>query len=345
MKKILILLSLTIIANAGRLDVDKCNLADTPLGQLIGKYESQNSYTIANKIVNDKVIVIKDLPLTDMTLKEIRAKQRLGSSTLWATGRFQVVSGTLEEAITRLGLDRNLKYDKYIQDKIFTEYLIGTNKTTVNYLFGDNNNVNGAGHYIARIWASMPVPSGYKTSSGRTSNGQNAYYDGDGVNPAYSKITFSVMQDALEKTREQVMNGNCVPAEYQQPDNNTTRPDNNNTDGNFGDYDDDIGDDVNVGVNVGGGCGGCLSVEAIRQSTENSLLNFKSMEQQTARAINSIIEAIYYAHQDLEKQNENLAKQTQKLMEEENLVQKELLYNKIRINKLQDLINTKKAEE
>lgn len=166
MKKILILLSLTIIVNAGRLNVDKCNLADTPLGQLIGKYESQNSYTIANKIVNDKVIVIKDLPLTDMTLKEIRVKQRLGSFTLWATGRFQVVSGTLEETINRLGLDRNLKYDKYIQDKIFTEYLIGTNKTTVNYLFGDNN-VNGAGHYIARIWASMPVPNGYKTSSGQ----------------------------------------------------------------------------------------------------------------------------------------------------------------------------------
>ena len=71
------------------------------------------------------------------------------------------------------------------------------------------------------------------------------------------------MQDALEKTREQVMSGACVPAPYNPPDNNTTRPDNNSTDGNFGDYDDDIGDDVNVGVNVGGGCGGCLSVEAI----------------------------------------------------------------------------------
>lgn len=339
MKKFLILLLFVSIANAGRLDVDKCNLADTPLGQLIGEYESKNSYTIANKIVNDRVIAIKDLPLTDMTLQEIRAKQKLGSSTLWATGRFQVVSGTLEEAINRLGLDRNLKYNKYIQDKIFTEYLIGTNKTTVDYLFGDNNNVNGSGHYIARIWASMPVPSGYKTSSGRTSNGENAYYDGDSVNPTYSKITFNIMQDALEKTREQVMNGNCVSVPYNPPDNNTTRPNNNSTDDN------DIGGNVNVGGNIGSSCGGCVSIPAILQSTKTSLLNFKTQEQQTARAVNEIIKVIHYAHQDLEKQNENLAKQTQKLMEEENLVQQELLYNKIRINKLQNLINTKKAEE
>lgn len=348
MKKILVLSLLFCIVNAGRLDVDKCNLADTPLGQLIGKYESKNNYTIANKIVNKKVIAIKDLPLTDMTLQEIRAKQRLGSSTLWATGRFQVVSGTLEDAINGLKLDRNLKYNKYIQDKIFTEFLIGSNNTVVKYLFGESDNVKSAGYYISKIWASMPVPSGYTTQGGRTSSGQNAFYDSDGVNPAYSEITFNVMQDALEKTREQVMNGKCVPAEYEQPNNDNPNDDTGNNSGsnsNTGDYDDDIGDNVNVGGNVGSACGGCVSILAIETSTKTSLLNFKSMERQTARAINSIIDAIYYAHQDLEKQNENLAKQTQKLMEEENLIQKELLYNKIRINKLQDLINTKKAEE
>lgn len=125
-----------------------------------------------------------------------------------------------------------------------------------------------------------------------------------------------------------------------QPETNL---DDNNTNNDIDDTDEY--DNINVGDNIGGNCGGCTTIPEILNSTKTSLKNFKVVEKQTAKSIEDIIKAIHYAHKILEKQSKNLAKQNQKLMEEENLVQKELLYNQIRINKLQDLINTKNAEK
>ena len=42
----------------------------------------------------------------------------------------------------------------------------------------------------------MPVPQGYPTAKKGTSDGNSAYYGGDGVNPAKAKINFSVLQEA-----------------------------------------------------------------------------------------------------------------------------------------------------
>jgi muramidase (phage lysozyme) len=70
-----------------------------------------------------------DKPLSEMTLSEVQAHQKkmladpkntMNSS---AVGKFQVVSGTLKDAMKDLGLDPNQKYDQKTQDMI-GEYLL-----------------------------------------------------------------------------------------------------------------------------------------------------------------------------------------------------------------------------
>lgn len=327
-----------------------CNLADTPLTRVILSHESKN-YDATNKSCGKNPNgttkwCYTDLKPTQMTIGEIKAEFAKGSSNLNAVGRAQFIQDTFLNIVKVVGLKDSDIFNKELQDSLMERYFYKIKRPSINnYLYG-NGDIEKAAYDIAREWASVGVKKGrelhkYKNKPqgySETECGDSFYRDGSAGNKGWT--CYAEIIEALKITKEMIQNNNCNTQDY-----NTTRPDNNSTDGNFGDYDDDIGDDVNVGTNSGGGCGGCVSLPAILKSTQNSLLNFKEQEQQTARAINTIIEAIFYAHQDLEKQNENLAKQTQKLMEEENLIQKELLYNKIRINKLQDLINTKKAEE
>lgn len=219
-KKIYFLCFLISFSFAQKPNVEQCNIADSPLGVLIGTYESKNNYNIANALEPLRTL---NLPLSDMTLTEIRKRQLQGTNILHATGRFQVIGTTLSSAITYLGLSLNSNYDKYTQDKIFTEYLAYTKRPQLGaYLFGSSDDVEKAGFDVAREWASMPVPQGYPTAKKGTSDGNSAYYGGDGVNPAKAKINFSVLQDALEKTKQQIKDGNCTDEDYKPQESDNT---------------------------------------------------------------------------------------------------------------------------
>ena len=222
MKKEIILFGfvLTSFCFAERPNVEQCNIADSPLGVLIGTYESKNNYNIANALSPLRTL---NLPLSDMTLAEIRKRQLQGTNVLHATGRFQVIGVTLGSAITYLGLSLSSNDDKSTQDKIFTEYLAYAKRNQLgNYLFGNSDDVEKAGFDVAREWASMPVPQGYPTAKKGTSDGNSAYYGGDGVNPAKAKINFSVLQDALEKTKQQIKDGNCTDENYKPQESDNT---------------------------------------------------------------------------------------------------------------------------
>ena len=313
-----------------------CKLSQTPFGELIRAKESRGNYNIYNKPKTYAIVISENI--SNLSIAEVIDRQ-LVDKNIHAAGVYQMArvtdkSGTIHSVIdgcaTALGVLTTEKFGVKFQDRCFDEYLTTSKKwrgAIHDYFYG-NGSIEAAALATAQEWTSMPTKNG------------TSYY-GNGIDKAGT--TYENLIATMKLTKEQIQSNQCNPQE--QPDNNATNSDNNSTDGNFGDYDDDIGGNVNVGGNIGSSCGGCVSIPAILQSTKTSLLNFKTQEQQTARAVNEIIKVIHYAHQDLEKQNENLAKQTQKLMEEENLVQQELLYNKIRINKLQNLINTKKAEE
>ena len=335
MKFYVILLSLFL--SSSLLAEEICKLHNTPFGELIRHHESRGNYDIYNK--PQTYAVVKNENISNFTIAEM-IKRQLVDRNIHAAGAYQMArvtdnSGVLHSVIegcaTALGVSTTEKFGVEFQNRCFDEYLTTSKKwrgAIHNYFYG-NGSIEAAALATAQEWASMPTKNG------------TSYY-GNGIDQALT--TYANLIATMELTKEQIQSNQCNP--QQQPDSNTTTPDNNSTSsgGNTGGYNDDI-DDVNVGTNSGGGCGGCVSLPAIEASTKNSILNFKNMEANTAQAIDSIIEAIHYAHQQVEDDNKKLTIQTQKLLEQENLVEKELLFNKIRINKLQGLINTKKAEE
>nr|MBP3723981.1 hypothetical protein [Campylobacter sp.] len=273
MKKCVFLCLITTLIFADKPNVEQCNLADSPLGQIIGKYESNNNYNIANALHPYRSL---NLQLTQMTLAEIRSRQQRGTNILHATGRFQVIGVTLGDAVKTLGLNLSANYDKFMQDKIFTEYLVYTKRKGLgNYLFGSSNDVEKASLQVAQEWASMPVPPGYKTNKGAVSDGSSAYYGGDGVNPSKSKINYTTIKSALEKTKQQIQDGNCT-ADEQIEDENDNKADK---------------DDTNIGKSVGGriinpnfpnltGRVDYTSVEACSQSTpaSNAICNMANSQ-------------------------------------------------------------------
>ena len=323
----------------------KCDLVNTPLTNTIISHESGGNYNVAIKQTAsnpNKYGYITRTEASKWTIGQIKEKFAKGTYELQAIGKYQLINTTFHSFVAWAGFSDDTIFDKKAQDKFIDFTYIVNRKAIGKYLCCKSDDIELAARQIAMEWASVGVKQGTQRNKNcglsKTVCGDSFYCRGDIALTCYSDII-----EALKATRQQIQSGTCG---QQQPDSNTTTPDNNSTSsgGNTGGYNDDI-DDVNVGTNSGGGCGGCVSLPAIEASTKNSILNFKNMEANTAQAIDSIIEAIHYAHQQVEDDNKKLTIQTQKLLEQENLVEKELLFNKIRINKLQGLINTKKAEE
>ena len=110
--------------------------------------------------------------LTDMTVKEVRQAQS-GQYDFQAAGRYQIIPGTLDMAIKKLGLTGDEKFTPELQDKIFREVLVGkagdkvklADGKTVNvhgklkdYLTGKSDDEDAALAAMAQEWASMPMP-------------------------------------------------------------------------------------------------------------------------------------------------------------------------------------------
>ncbi|WGI49439.1 hypothetical protein QBX66_23485 [Salmonella enterica subsp. diarizonae serovar 48:i:z] len=58
-----------------------------------------------------------------MTIKQVMQNQ-MHTNIMFATGRFQIIPGTLIDAVKWLKLDVNSLYDEAAQDQIFEEYII-----------------------------------------------------------------------------------------------------------------------------------------------------------------------------------------------------------------------------
>ncbi|WP_235604565.1 hypothetical protein, partial [Campylobacter fetus] len=72
-----------------------------------------------------------------------------------------------------------------------------------------------------------------------------------------------------------------------------------------------------------------------------SISKFKTLDNETADAINQIVKKINKAHQKLEANSRDILIQNQKLLELQATVEAEILFNQKIINELQSIINTK----
>jgi hypothetical protein len=168
-------------------------------------------------------------PLTEMTLDEVSAWQRTSKIAGGAAGKYQIVRGTLNEAKNKLGLKGDEKFTPELQDKIFSEFLIGNKKVGREklsaYLSGQSDDLMSAQLQLSQEFASIPVPfdvqrpkgaGGAKDPGGFVKKGQS-YYEGFNGNKASKSMTQEEVQKRLKEQRE--LNIGKI-----QPTDNTSAP-------------------------------------------------------------------------------------------------------------------------
>jgi peptidoglycan hydrolase-like protein with peptidoglycan-binding domain len=126
------------------------------------------------------------------TLGEIQDMQdlpRRDPDRVFAIGKYQIIPGTMDAAVARLGLDRNQPFTPELQDRIFSEYLLRDKQPSVrDYIEGrPGATLQQAQHGLAREWASFGDPN----------NGGRSYYGG--ANRAH--ITIEQSAAALDQMR------------------------------------------------------------------------------------------------------------------------------------------------
>lgn len=162
--------------------------AHSPFAELLGHVESNNDYSAYNQIFTQpyyRTTAKYKTNLTSMTIKQVMDSQK-DRSTMFATGRFQIIPGTLSDAVKKLNINVGDLYDEKMQDYIFEEYLIKIKrKPIIDYLEGDGS-VEDAAYAWAKEFASAGVRKGRAISKGRVAEVDGvSYYAGDGLNKAH----------------------------------------------------------------------------------------------------------------------------------------------------------------
>ncbi|KWO62555.1 hypothetical protein [Burkholderia territorii] len=160
------------------------NLGDSAFGMLIargeGDYNSVNRGAAGGYKAGTE-------DLGNMTVAQVMAAQR--SHQFNAAGRYQIIGSTLTDAAKALGLSGNEKFDKGMQDRIFTQYLLQNKRRAIgDYLSGKSNDLKGAIKAASLEWASVADPDTGKS-----------HYAGTGNNKA--SISVAEMARALQAAR------------------------------------------------------------------------------------------------------------------------------------------------
>ncbi|KUZ78303.1 mannosyl-glycoprotein endo-beta-N-acetylglucosamidase [Burkholderia ubonensis] len=165
-------------------------LADTAFGRLIARGEGD--YNSVNRGARGGYRSGTE-NLEGMTLAQVMAAQRAGQFN--AAGRYQIIGGTLSEAASAMKLNGSEMFDRKLQDRIFSEYLVRNKRRAIaDYIEGRSDDVLAALRAMSREWASVADPE-----TGRS------YYAGKGNNRA--SISRAEAEAALNNAR----------ATYQRP--------------------------------------------------------------------------------------------------------------------------------
>ncbi|MEC7120786.1 MAG: hypothetical protein VXW65_12910 [Pseudomonadota bacterium] len=196
------------------------------LGRLIGSGEGDyNSYN--QGIAGDSLRKPK-IDLSSMTVAELMRRQRLNAgdgNRIFAAGKYQVIPKTLEAAVTALGIDPNAKFTPELQELIFSEYLAGDKRKNLKaYRSGHSNDEVAAAYDLALEFASVGVPSGLKTESGRVSDGTMTYYDKRGGNRASISADQAMKALREDRSKQRALTQRSGAEQPKLPDTPTKLP-------------------------------------------------------------------------------------------------------------------------
>ena len=99
--------------------------------------------------------------LTELTIQEVLDLQ--ASGTIFATGRWQMVDGTLGGAVKNSGIDPRRMYDEIAQRELATYLILGGIKrpTLTKFLTGGDVSAEAALEDLCAEWAGVPCNDGY----------------------------------------------------------------------------------------------------------------------------------------------------------------------------------------
>lgn len=138
-------------------------------------------------LVRGKNLGAFETDLSKMTINQILQRNTLKAgdkNRMNAVGKYQIIASTMKEAKKAMKLTGNEKFTQEMQERIFKEFLISKRKGLKDYLGGGKTSLEQAQYEASMEWASIPVPTGYKTQTGKISNGNVTYYDSNGGNKA-----------------------------------------------------------------------------------------------------------------------------------------------------------------
>jgi peptidoglycan hydrolase-like protein with peptidoglycan-binding domain len=139
----------------------------------------------------------KEIDFSQMTVAEVMRRQDLPNgdpNRLFAVGKYQVIPGTMEEAVKALNIDPNQKFTPQLQERIFADYLIDEKRPSVRDYITGKTGPEGLGKAqlaLAQEFASVADPRTGKS-----------YYDGDSAGNSAS-ISAKQVADALNQMRGQ----------------------------------------------------------------------------------------------------------------------------------------------
>lgn len=137
------------------------------IGGMIQQAESKGDYGIANT-PRSNGHKISDIRVDNMTVGEVRQAQENGD--IFATGAYQIIPNTLQEAISKGFIDENTPYNKETQDRLYTDYLTREKRPQIySYIVGDSDNREAAIQALANEWAGVPQ------SNGKSRYGKDGY--------------------------------------------------------------------------------------------------------------------------------------------------------------------------
>lgn len=148
-----------------------------------GGYESYNTGTINNKVQYSYLKPAQGT-LTEKTLKEILNSHTLPATDknrYFAVGKYQLIPSTLNDAINKLQLSLDLKFDAKLQERIFKDYLAPQKRAILgSFIKEGNHSIDVVQYEMAKEWASIAVPQGMNISKklgGYASDGQKSFYE------------------------------------------------------------------------------------------------------------------------------------------------------------------------
>ena len=179
-----------------------------PLKNIIGAYESNNKYDIAN--INSSGIR-SNTRILNLSFRELEKFQKLSlndGNRVFGAGKYQITPPIMSKAKTVLNLGPNDLFSEEIQEKMADYILLGERKELGKYLKGANSGnifeLEQAIQELGQEFASMPIiynKQKQKIGNVETGQGQNAYYGGEGANPYKSKISIKEITRILVQTR------------------------------------------------------------------------------------------------------------------------------------------------